>query len=286
MFRGNASRMGLPPDITPPISSVDQIEPYWQNADMIPFEVTVTASDDLTGVAKVELWYRHSTDNLTWGPWTLYGVDTAAPWSWSFDAPLGDCYYEFYSIAIDVAGNVEAAPAVADISVGVDTIAPEITAAFIPIDVEENEGLFRIEFTATDAKSGVEWVTAVIAVPDLDIPVELEVNNQIEYDFDLQEGYLYLSGPNPDALLAELRRLGGISVANGEFVEIEQADELEFWAGYDEDYLFNVLENVLNIEAVPPDVTLVVRAMDVAGNEGVVSVTPIFVSFEAPEVWP
>jgi M6 family metalloprotease-like protein len=110
-------------DNTPPVSSVDPIEPYWQLGELrdppsdmrlrTPIKITATASDDLSGVAKVELWYRYSLDNWTdtvaWKkrPWRLYGVDDngADGWSWEFDAPEGYGYYEFYSIATDRAGN-------------------------------------------------------------------------------------------------------------------------------------------------------------------------------------
>jgi hypothetical protein len=115
-------------DNTPPVSSVDPIEPYWQLGELrdppsdmrlrTPIKITATASDDLSGVAKVELWYRYSLDNWTdtvaWKkrPWRLYGVDDngADGWSWAFDAPEGYGYYEFYSVAEDRARNREGLP--------------------------------------------------------------------------------------------------------------------------------------------------------------------------------
>ena len=119
-------------DNTPPVSSVDPIEPYWQLGELrdppsdmrlrTPIKITATASDDLSGVAKVELWYRYSLDNWTdavaWKkrPWRLYGVDDNGTdgWSWEFDAPEGYGYYEFYTVATDRAGNREGPPSVAD----------------------------------------------------------------------------------------------------------------------------------------------------------------------------
>ena len=94
-------------DKTPPVSSVNQIEPCWQNASMVPFTATATASDDLSGVASVELWYRYSPDNLIWGRWVPFGAQGEAPYEWHFNATMGDGYYEFFSIAEDAAGNVE-----------------------------------------------------------------------------------------------------------------------------------------------------------------------------------
>jgi hypothetical protein len=92
-------------DTTSPVSSVNQIESYWQTS--APFTVSATASDLLSGVASVELYYRSSADNAAWGGWKSHGVDSETPWSWEFTAPEGDGYYEFYSSATDVAGNAE-----------------------------------------------------------------------------------------------------------------------------------------------------------------------------------
>ncbi len=91
-----------------PSSSVNPISLYWQTST--PFTVTATASDVDGYVDNVELWYRYSTDNSIWGPWTSFDVDNASPWSWSFTAPEGDGCYEFYSIATDGDGNVEGKP--------------------------------------------------------------------------------------------------------------------------------------------------------------------------------
>ena len=92
-------------DTIPPTSSVDAISPYWQISTS--FTITATASDNSSGVANIGLYYYNSTDNSTFnGPW-LFSIDTDAPWSWDFDFPNGSGYYQFYSIATDVAGNVE-----------------------------------------------------------------------------------------------------------------------------------------------------------------------------------
>jgi len=127
-YMTNVSLLAVEIDTTPPVSSVDPIEPYWRLGELRdpptdmrlrePFKITATATDDLSGVAKVELWYRYSLDNWTdsvaWKkrPWRLYGVDDNGldGWSWEFDAPEGYGYYEFYTIAIDRAGNREAPP--------------------------------------------------------------------------------------------------------------------------------------------------------------------------------
>ncbi|MDI6642475.1 MAG: hypothetical protein QMD95_00225 [Candidatus Hodarchaeaceae archaeon] len=111
-------------DTMPPLSSVDPVSPLWQNAGTVPFQVTATVSDALSGAENIELWYRYSADNSTWSDWALYDIDNSEPYSWTFDAPAGDGFYEFYSVAADRAGNREAAPESADAQAGVDTLPP------------------------------------------------------------------------------------------------------------------------------------------------------------------
>jgi|GEM_PF-2021257 len=141
-------------DTVPPESSVDLIEPYWQNASMVPFEVLATASDNLSGVASVELYYRYSVDNTTWDVWISYGIDNGEPWSWTFDASEGDGYCEFYTVATDVAFNTEPVPDQANLNLGVDTM-PAISSVD-PIEPYWQESTsFTLSVIALDALSGV-----------------------------------------------------------------------------------------------------------------------------------
>ncbi len=113
-------------DSVAPASSVGAISPYWRTS--VPFTINATASDALSGVARVTLWYRHSADNSGWGSWTLFENDTAGPWSWTFTAPEGDGFYQFYSTARDDVGNEESPPPVADAACAVDTTPPVIAS--------------------------------------------------------------------------------------------------------------------------------------------------------------
>jgi hypothetical protein len=71
-----------------------------------------------TPIANVQFFYRFSTDNATWGPWTSAAApDTTAPYTNVFSFPSGPGFYEFYSIATDSLGSVEAAPVAAQASV-------------------------------------------------------------------------------------------------------------------------------------------------------------------------
>ena len=79
-----------------------------------PFAVDYSATDNGSGVVSVELWYRF--DGLD--PYVLYASrDDGEPFV--FSIPQGPGLYEFYSLAADAVGRVEAAPVSADMSVTV-----------------------------------------------------------------------------------------------------------------------------------------------------------------------
>ena len=140
-------------DTTDPTSNVDSM-PYWYNAQ--PITITATASDNYE-VSNVSLWYRFSTDNATWGAWTFFGKDTAAPYSFSFTFPSGEGYYEFYTIANDTAGNTEAAPLTADENAGYDATAP--ASSVDAMSYWYNTLPVVVTATASDSISGVSEVT-------------------------------------------------------------------------------------------------------------------------------
>ena len=98
-------------DTTAPSSSVNAISGYWKNAAAT---ITATASDAMSGVKNVTLYYRFSSNNASWGGYVSAGVDTASLWSWSFAFSNGTGYYQFYSIVTDNATNAESAPGSAD----------------------------------------------------------------------------------------------------------------------------------------------------------------------------
>jgi hypothetical protein len=90
-----------------------------------PLAIPYVAQDNPngSGVAYVELWYRHGTSGI----FTLYNASQNRLGEWTtptipFDVRLaaGDGYYEFYTIAVDKAQNREAPPATADASTTFD----------------------------------------------------------------------------------------------------------------------------------------------------------------------
>jgi len=105
-------------DDVDPTSSADA-QPAYQTS--LTFDVAFTSSDATAGVNYVELYYQ-----LDGGGYVQFaGTFPTTPIS--FTAP-SDGAYDFYTIATDNAGNVEAAPGVADASTTVDTTAPTAAA--------------------------------------------------------------------------------------------------------------------------------------------------------------
>jgi hypothetical protein len=94
-------------DTSGPTSNVDVIDIYWHSAT--PVLINATAEDFHSGMASVRLRYRFSKDNSTWDSWKVFGTDTLSPWSWNFDFPDGEGFYEFNSRAVDILGNWESA---------------------------------------------------------------------------------------------------------------------------------------------------------------------------------
>ena len=109
-------------DDEPPISSVEVISPYrWES---IPFNINVTAEDNISKVIKVELWYRFSDDNSSWGEWELLGFDGTSPWSFVFTAPYGSGHYRFSQKVYDTEGNPSSIPMLQSPRCGYDPVAP------------------------------------------------------------------------------------------------------------------------------------------------------------------
>ncbi|MEM2935420.1 MAG: hypothetical protein QXF32_03555, partial [Candidatus Thermoplasmatota archaeon] len=95
-------------DNSAPNADVDEIIPYCQLA---PVEITATANDFpdcAVGVAYITLYYRFSTYNSSFGEWMIFGIDNNQ--QWTFTAPNGSGYYQFYTVAYDFLGHHEPLP--------------------------------------------------------------------------------------------------------------------------------------------------------------------------------
>ncbi|UCE36888.1 MAG: carboxypeptidase regulatory-like domain-containing protein [Thermoplasmata archaeon] len=142
-------------DVSPPVSNVDAIDKYWHITS--PLIINVTASDTVSGITYVELWYRYSIDNSSWGSWTNYNIDNSVPYGWDFDFPDGEGYYEFFSIANDTIGNSEAMKVSYEALCGYDATDPTSNMEVIDPYWQPTSTII-INVSASDTISGVETV--------------------------------------------------------------------------------------------------------------------------------
>lgn len=144
-----------------PSSSATALPPY-ENARTFPVGFTYGDGNG-TGVQNVSLYFRSDG-----GAWTKYGtVNVSGVGSFSFTAGT-DGTYEFYTIATDKAGNVQAAPAGNNTWTILDTSAPgshinalpayETTVAF-PVSWAPDAGITDILTYQIQYDAGAGWVT-------------------------------------------------------------------------------------------------------------------------------
>ena len=124
-FDGGMSLASKSTETVPPTSQAGPLDPSYA----VPvIDVPYIASDAMSGVDYVSLWYRRQPLGGAWGAWTKYvGNFTASPISFDSSTTGGVGTYEFCTIATDVAGNVEPAPESADCTTVVANPAPTIT---------------------------------------------------------------------------------------------------------------------------------------------------------------
>lgn len=123
-------------------------------AALSPVHVEYTASDVGSGLADVVLYYRYE-GNLAWTETDFAFLGTPAGGSFSFLPLDGGGKYEFYTIAIDKAGNKEAAPPFADCSILLDLDPPTSTAS-APSSTRLSP--IRVDFVAEDDAFGIASV--------------------------------------------------------------------------------------------------------------------------------
>ena len=145
-----------------PSSSVEAITGFWKTSS--PIFIHATASDTgQSGLRNVSLYFRYRATNLSnWGGNVSYAVDST-PWlsiNWSFSFPNGTGHYQFYSIAIDNATNIEASPGGSgDASCGFNTGAP-LSAVNTIVPYWRSTSNFVVTGTAEDVgPSGLKNVS-------------------------------------------------------------------------------------------------------------------------------
>ncbi|MFQ6128717.1 MAG: hypothetical protein ACE5QW_07440 [Thermoplasmata archaeon] len=138
-------------DTLPPTSSLNPLSDYWFADSSAP--LFTQAFDEMSGVDTVELLYRWSEDNITFTSWISAAISSAPPWSFSYNAPDGDGFYELMTIAVDRVGNVEVGN-LAEILLAIDTT-PPTTEALPVIPYTRTAMPVAIDAQGFDALSGL-----------------------------------------------------------------------------------------------------------------------------------
>jgi len=143
-------------DTQVPLSNIIIAPPYVRSTT--PLSLTVTASD-ASGVAYVELWYRFSVDNSSWGAWLISGNDITDPYTFSFAWPDGEGYYEFLSRACDWAANYDAGSSVTEARYRYSIDLPPTSAVVAIAQYWQKASVLTISATAYDVEGAVVNVT-------------------------------------------------------------------------------------------------------------------------------
>ena len=142
-------------DTMAPVSSLAAIPAYETAAN---FTLSATAYD-WNGIHNVTLWYRKGTS----GAFHYAANDSTSPYAFWFNVTLlgtGDGLYQFYSVGVDKAGNVEAAPATPDAMTIVDTTPASLTITAPTSGQVVPTGYVNVTWTASDTTSGISHFDA------------------------------------------------------------------------------------------------------------------------------
>ncbi|MEM4232652.1 MAG: Ig-like domain-containing protein [Thermoplasmata archaeon] len=136
---------------------------------------------DLNGIKEVQFWYRYGGS----GGFSLLGSDDSPPYELAFSAEdhEGDGLYEFYSLAVDLAGNGETAPAGNKSWTIVDTALPLLTITWPVQGGTVGTASLTVNWTASDSASGIwkywirlddgPWVELLNSSTQMSVQVEV-----------------------------------------------------------------------------------------------------------------
>src|SRR5207245_2068357 len=133
-------------DTSVPSSSASS--PQYSSSSAIT--VTYSASDTGSGLGSVELWAKAPGA----GSFSKVATDSTpgATGSFGYTAAAGDGSYAFYTVAVDKAGNREAAPATADSTTKLDTTVPSSSASSPQYS---SSTAITVSYSASDTGSGL-----------------------------------------------------------------------------------------------------------------------------------
>ncbi|MCX8173543.1 MAG: Ig-like domain-containing protein [Thermoplasmata archaeon] len=144
---GNEGSFSASPDFTVDLVTPSSLLTGPGYTGTSPFTLGYTASDALSGIASVALYY-----SFNFSDFVLYGESTVSNGTFSFTAPYGDGTYRFYTVARDKAGNAEPVSG-AKLTVVVDTKKP---SAFVsPLPQISNTRILELNVVCGDTASGV-----------------------------------------------------------------------------------------------------------------------------------
>src|SRR5439155_13980961 len=142
-------------DLSPPTSHASS--PTYSASTTIT--VSYTASDVGSGLDKVELWAKAPGA----ASYSKFATDSSPGASGSFSySASSDGTYSFYTVAVDKAGNSEAAPAGADTTTLLDTAVPSSSASSPQYSASTT---ISVGYTASDSGSGLDNVELWAKVP-------------------------------------------------------------------------------------------------------------------------
>ena len=136
-------------DSAPPVSSVELLPEYTLTEN---FNITEIVSD-AGGIYYITLYYR-----LNGGTYIPLWVNSTVVYQETLNSAQlgGDGRYDFYTVAVDVAGNVESVPSVPDTTTFVDTGSPNVTIVAPTPNKVIGKTSITINWTGYDTASGVK----------------------------------------------------------------------------------------------------------------------------------
>ena len=150
-LRSASSGKYLNVDTVPPVSSAGPVPAATTSTSLsIPY----AASDTGSGIiSHVEVWQRvQVAGSSTWSDWSMAASGSASPIAVMMTSGSGR--YEFYSVAVDIGGNREAPPDVADAFTVLD--APPATVAG-PLPAAVHLTMLSVPYTGTDDPTVELW---------------------------------------------------------------------------------------------------------------------------------
>ncbi len=168
-----------------PESALDPLPDYTWGS---PIPLAYSASDDGSGVQQIQLFFSHEGGAFVSAGTFPYSV--GEPWiEFSFSA--GDGEYSFYTVAYDVAGNVEDVSGLPEQSIIHDTLPPDVPS--LDPEPEFTAGLANtIGWSDETSSGGTSTLVQRAEDPDFTVGVISLSTSALSWEFaDLVDGQIY-----------------------------------------------------------------------------------------------